>query len=69
VGNLYTRFVEVDSGYDFRNGRKISIRREEGSPTSRRNLNLFESQGLLQRERAPLATLLGRSRTSRTRTN
>jgi hypothetical protein len=58
VGNLYTRFVEVDKRYDFRNVGKILNPAEKKLHHLESELDLFDSQGMLQRERAPLATLL-----------
>lgn len=58
VGNLYTRFAEVDKRYDFRNVAKILNPAEKKLHQLESELDLFDSQGMLQRERAPLATLL-----------
>jgi hypothetical protein len=58
VGNLYTRFVEVDKRYDFRSVTKVLSPAEKKLHQLESGLDLFDSQGMLQRERAPLATLL-----------
>jgi hypothetical protein len=58
VGYLYTRFVEVDKRYDFKSVGKILNPAEKKLHHIEAELNLFDSQGMLQRERAPLSTLL-----------
>ena len=58
VSNLYTRFVEVDRRYDFRSVVKILNPAEKKLHHLETELDLFDSQGMLQRERAPFATLL-----------
>jgi len=58
VGNLYTRFAEVDKRYDFRSVGKILNPTEKKLHHLELELSLFDSQGMLQRERAPVATLL-----------
>ncbi|MFY9820346.1 MAG: BREX system P-loop protein BrxC [Thermoanaerobaculia bacterium] len=58
VGNLYTRFVEIDKRYDFKSVGKILNPAEKTLLHVEPELSLFDSQGMLQRERAPLATLL-----------
>jgi len=58
VGNLYTRFGEVDKRYDFRSVAKILNPAEKKLHQLELELDLFDSQEMLQRERAPLATLL-----------
>jgi hypothetical protein len=58
VGNLYTRFSEVDKRYDFKSVGKILNPAEKKLHHLEAELNLFDSQGMLQREQAPLATLL-----------
>ena len=58
VGNLYTRFGEVDKHYDFKSVSKILNPAEKKLQHLEAELNLFDSQGMLQRDRAPLATLL-----------
>jgi hypothetical protein len=58
VGNLYTRFGEADKRYDFRHVAKILNPAEKKLQDLETELDLFDSQGMLQRERAPLAALL-----------
>lgn len=58
VGNLYTRFGDVDKRYDFRNVAKILNPAEKKLHQLEPELDLFDSQGMLQRERASVATLL-----------
>ena len=58
VGNLYTRFVEVDKRYDFKSVGRILNPAEKSLHHIEAELNLFDSQAMLLRERAPLATLL-----------
>jgi hypothetical protein len=58
VANLYTRFSDVDRRYDFRTVTKILNPAEKKLHQLDPELDLFDSQGMLQRDRAPLATLL-----------
>jgi hypothetical protein len=58
VGNLYTRFLDADKRYDFRNLTRILNPAEKKLHEVEAELDLFDSQGMLQRERPLLATVL-----------
>jgi hypothetical protein len=58
VGNLYTRFADADKRYDFRSLTRILNPAEKKLHEVEADLDLFDSQGMLQRERPLLATVL-----------
>jgi hypothetical protein len=58
VGNLYTRFSDADKRYDFRSLARILNPAERKLYEVETDLDLFDSQGMLQRERPLPATVL-----------
>ncbi|MBK8482432.1 MAG: hypothetical protein IPL40_14915 [Proteobacteria bacterium] len=58
AGNLYTRFSDADKRFDFRNVARILNPAEKKLHEVEPELDLFDSQGMLQRERPLLATVL-----------
>lgn len=58
IGNLYTRFSDADKAFDFRSVSRILNPAEKKLHEVEADLDLFDSQGMLQRERPLLATVL-----------
>jgi hypothetical protein len=58
VANLYTRFADADRRYDFRSVARILNPAERKLHDIEPELDLFDSQGMLQRERPLPATVL-----------